>query len=236
MNFEYCAKLGKKILCIILSIFGFYIALKIAIFYTPFLIAFIIALIIEPAIRWLMRKFNLSRKLSAIIIFIIVFTIIMGSLIWGITVLISESTNMLMGLNDYVDRAYDQIHKIINDFDASKFNLSNEITKILQNSSGDMLYKVSKWLSDVLNNLINFITSIPVMMIYLVVTILALYFICTERIYILDQIEHQMPKKWVIKIGVHFKEITKTLGRYLKAQFTLIFVSFVISLLRFIYL
>lgn len=40
-----------------------------------------------------------------------------------------------------------------------------------------------------------------------------------------------MPPRWVQKIGVHVKEITKRLGGYLKAEATLILVSFVISLI-----
>ena len=38
-----------------------------------------------------------------------------------------------------------------------------------------------------------------------------------------------MPKKWVQKIGIHVKEITRKLGGYLKAEAILILVSFVIS-------
>ena len=40
-----------------------------------------------------------------------------------------------------------------------------------------------------------------------------------------------MPKKWVQKIGIHIREITRNLGGYLKAQMILILVSFVISVI-----
>ena len=40
-----------------------------------------------------------------------------------------------------------------------------------------------------------------------------------------------MPKKWVRKIGTHIREITKSLGGYLKAEAILILVSFVISVI-----
>ena len=47
----------------------------------------------------------------------------------------------------------------------------------------------------------------------------------------LDQLEHHLPKTWVKKIGIHIRELIKTLGRYLKAQVILILISFVISLI-----
>ena len=59
---------------------------------------------------------------------------------------------------------------------------------------------------------------------------MALYFICVDKVYILDQIEHHVPELWVKKVGIHLRDLTKTLGGYLKAQATLILVSFVISL------
>lgn len=39
-----------------------------------------------------------------------------------------------------------------------------------------------------------------------------------------------MPRSWVKKVGKHTREISHSLGGYLKAQITLVFVSFIISL------
>ncbi len=60
---------------------------------------------------------------------------------------------------------------------------------------------------------------------------MALYLICVDKVYILDQIEHHFPKKWVFRLGKHIRELIKTLGGYLKAEATLILISFVISLI-----
>ena len=58
-----------------------------------------------------------------------------------------------------------------------------------------------------------------------------MYFICVDKIYILDQIEHHLPKIWVKKISTHLKDLIQTLGGYLKAEASLILISFVISLI-----
>ena len=65
----------------------------------------------------------------------------------------------------------------------------------------------------------------------MVITILSVYFICTDKIYMLDLMEHHMPSKWVQKIGTHIREITKSLGGYLKAEAILVLVSFAISVI-----
>ena len=228
-DLKYIFKVMRKVLNIILLVVLGYIGIKMAVFYMPFLIAFIISLMVEPAIRYLMKKTKMTRKMSSIIIFIIVFSIIIGIITWGVISLISESTDLLQTLNIYIDKAYTQIQDVIGKLEITKISISNNVLDIAQNASRELLLKVSTWLTQFLTKLINVVTSIPVMGIYTVITILSVYFICTDKIYILDLMEHHMPKKWVQKIGTHIKEITKSLGGYLKAEAILVLVSFVIS-------
>lgn len=228
---SYWSKVVRRLLLLLLSIVGVYLSFKLAVFYLPFLIAFVLSLMIEPAIRYLMRKTKLKRKTSAIIIFILVFAIIAGLLIWGITTLIGEASNLLQGLNQYLDKAYDFINQLFQNFDFSKFKLTEQFGKLIQDASSDFLANISVWLKGMLNNLINLISQVPTIAIYFVVTLLSLYFICTDKIYMLDQVEHHLPETWVKKMAVHIREITKTLGGYLKAQAILILISFFISLI-----
>ena len=230
-DLSYIYKVIRRVLNIILIIIGIYIGIKMSVFYMPFLIAFLISLMIEPAIKKLMKKTKMTRKMSSIIIFFIVFSIIIGSVIWGTTTLISESTNLLQALNIYIDKAYTQIQEAVGKMSITKISASQNVLNLMQDTSKELLVKVSRWLTSFLTKLIDVVTSIPTIGIYMVITILSLYFICTDRIYILDFMEQHMPKKWVQKIGIHIREITRNLGGYLKAQMILILVSFVISVI-----
>ena len=60
---------------------------------------------------------------------------------------------------------------------------------------------------------------------------MSLYFISTDKIYMIDQLEHHLPRTWVRSIATHVNGIAKSLGGYLKAQAILILVSFIISLI-----
>jgi len=226
---SYWTRVLKKFLYVILILVGLFFAFKLAIFYTPFLIAFIISLMVEPAIRFIMKKMKFTRKTSSIIIFIIVSAIIIGAVAWGIVALISEASNLLQDLNGYVEKAYILFQNFTSKFDFNKIHLPTELTSIMQNSTGDVLTSVSGWVRNFLTGLLNIITSMPSIIIYFVVTIMALYLICVDKVYILDQIEHHFPQRWVFKVGTHIKDLTKTLGGYLKAEATLILVSFIIG-------
>ena len=227
---SYWTRVGKRILYVVFLLIGLLIALKLSVFYMPFLVAFIISLIIEPAIRFIMRKTNLTRRTSSIIIFTIAIVIILGTLAWLIITLFSESSSLLQGLNNYFDKAYIQFQNIISGLNFDKIHLSNELLTVIQNSTGDILQTASNWVRGALTGLIDLITSLPSIAICIGITVVALYFICVDKIYILDQIEHHLPKIWVKKLKNHLKELVESLGGYLKAQASLVLVSFIISL------
>lgn len=228
---SYWTRVFKRILYVVFILLGLYIGLKLSVFYMPFLVAFIISLRVEPAIKFIMRKTNLTRRTSSIIIFVIVSLIILGTLTWLIITLFSESSSLLQGLNNYFDKAYIQFQSLISTFNYDKIHLSSEVLSVIENSTEDLLTTASNWLRGALTGLINFITSLPSIAICIGITVVALYFICVDKIYILDQIEYHLPKVWVKKIRVHLKDLIDSLGGYLKAEATLILVSFIVSLI-----
>ncbi|MCI9063230.1 MAG: sporulation integral membrane protein YtvI [Clostridia bacterium] len=227
----YWTSLVKRILYLGLIVIGLIAGFKLSIFYMPFLIAFIISLIMEPGIKLLMKKTKLSRRVSSIIMFIITFGIIIGLLVWGIATIVSESTHLLTGFNEYYDKAYEQIQIIVNRFDLNKIKVPPEVLGVVEDTAFSMLQRISEIAQVFLNNLLKIVTGIPTFAIYFVVTILALYFICTDKIYILDELEHHLPEKWMKKLTIHLKNIIKSLGGYLKAQAILILISFIISVI-----
>ncbi len=229
-NISYWAKVGQRILYVLLLLLGLYIGIKLSIFYMPFLVAFIISLIIEPAIKFIMKKTGATRRTSSIIIFSIVSIFILGTLAWLIITIFSEASSLLQTLNDYFDKAYLQFNNFISNFNFDKIHISKEILSVIENSTNDILQNVSNWTRSGLTNLINVVTSLPSIAICIGITVIALYFICVDKIYILDQLEHHLPKVWVKKINIHLKDLIQTLGGYLKAEASLILVSFIVSL------
>ena len=209
-NISYWAKVGQRILYVLLLLLGLYIGIKLSIFYMPFLVAFIISLIIEPAIKFIMKKTGTTRRTSSIIIFTIVSIFILGTLAWLIITIFSEASSLLQTLNNYFDKAYLQFNNFISNFNFDKIHISKEILSVIENSTND--------------------TSLPSIAICIGITVIALYFICVDKIYILDQLEHHLPKVWVKKINIHLKDLIQTLGGYLKAEASLILVSFIVSL------
>ncbi len=227
----YLKKVTKRIITLIITIIGIYLAFKMAVFYMPFLIAFIISVIVEPFINKIYRKTNLTRKTSAIIVLIIVFVIILALLIWGIAILLEEGSSLLSSLNYYIDEGYNYITSYIDKLNFDNLQIPEKLEEIFKNSASNLLETISKWITDFLTVVISKISSIGTVGIYTIVTILATYFICADRLYILDQIEHHFPKDWVKKFSKNVKKIIQLLGGYLKAEVILIVINFMLVLI-----
>lgn len=230
LNLEYKTIL-KRVFWLILILGILILSAKLFMFYVPFLIAYIISLLVEPMIKWIHKKTNFSRKTSSIFVLVTVFAILIGLVVWGSIKLVAESTNLLGALNTYLEKAIDWISSIFQKIDMDKLSLSEDIQQMLQSTSSDLLNQAITFLKNTLTNLLEGLKSIPTIVIYAVITILATYFITSDKIYIWDRMEHHIPKKILGKINTKVQKITTSLGGYLKAECKLIGISFVIVLM-----
>lgn len=227
IDMGYFTKVLRKILILIITLVSIFLLFKLALFYVPFLIGFIISLLIEPIIKMISRGTKLTRRTSAIIVLLCIFTILITLIVWGSVSLISESAELLQSLNIYIEKIYNQIQKYINSIEFDRLEIPRQVISIIETSANNFLDFVTKWVSGFLTSILQGITSLPVIGIYIVITILSTYFICADRLFILDQFEHHFPKLWVRKFGIHLKKLISTLGSYLKAEATLILISFI---------
>lgn len=230
IDFHYWTRVARKLLIIIFTFVILYFGVKLAAFYMPFLIAFIISLMLEPLIRFLMRKLKLKRKQSSIVVIIFIIGIIIGLIAWAVSSLISEGSALLNNINEYVEITTKKIQDMIAHINIKNLNIPDTVLSAIESSSKDLLNTLAAELQNIIKALLNFITSIPTIGIYLSVTFLALYFMCTDKVYMIDQLEHHLPEVWVKKLYKHLKDLVKVLGGYLKAEATLIIISFIVSL------
>lgn len=227
----YWTKVLKRLFWLAITILGIYLSFQLAIFYMPFLIAFIISLLVEPIIKFVAKRTKWNRKTCAILVLSAVSVMIIGLLVVGITSIISESSNLLQGLNGYIEKIYQKFQEIIGSINFDKIKLSDKFTDILNSASQNFLAMVSTWVSDILNHIVASITQLPAFFIYVGITLISTYFICTDKFYILDQVEHHLPKTWVKRLMVHLRSLVSSLGCYLKAEFILVGISFIITII-----
>lgn len=207
------------------------IAFKIACYFMPFLIALIIANSIEPLIKKISQKTGLVRKKSAVIALVLVFGILIGIIVGFSVLAVSEISDLLKNFGGLGNEVFKQIGQISNMLRLENVDVSNDVKVLVVDATDGLVSHALDYFRNFLIGALNLITQIPAFVIYLVITILATYFICTSRIALLDELEQKVPKRWVRKISRYFNTTLSALGKYVKAELILIFISFVLVLI-----
>lgn len=227
---KYLLKYKKSLYAIIL-VAAVFLVLKMAYFFMPFFIALVIASIIEPFVKLICQKTTLVRKYSAIIALVIVFSILIGTITVSVILITSEITNLLSDFPKFGNDISKSVENVSRFLKLEDVNVSDDVKQFVINTTNEVLGKGLGYLKGFLINFLNLITRIPSFVVYLIITILATYFITTDRILLLDDIEQRVPKKWIRNANNNFQSVISILGKFLKAELTLVFISFVLVLI-----
>ncbi|MGN1330965.1 MAG: sporulation integral membrane protein YtvI [Clostridia bacterium] len=221
----------KKTLYVLLLVAAVFLVLKMACFFMPFFIALIIATLMEPFIKLICRKTKLVRKYSAIIALIVVFSVSIGVIVISTILITAEITNILSDFSRFGNDIFKSVENVSRVLKLEDVNVSDDVKQFVINMTNEVLGKGLGYFKDFLINILNLATQIPSFIVYLIITILATYFITTDKISLLDDIEQRVPKKWIKKANTQFQSVISVLGKFLKAEITLVFISFLLVLI-----
>ncbi|MBO5349825.1 MAG: sporulation integral membrane protein YtvI [Clostridia bacterium] len=226
-KYEYYKKIGWKVVTIVIALLTIFLSYKLAIFYIPFVIAYLISRLLDPLIRIGTNKLKLNRKFASIIAIILLLTTIGSLITWLIISLINEITMIVSQFNIN----YNEIQNLLTDF-ISKYNINISVDNIkvmISENSGTIKNIVMR----VGGGILNFLTSIPTMIMYAVITILATIFMCFDKEYVKDTVKKHVPKVFLEKVKKLFKETCGVALNYIKAESKLSLICFTIVLIGF---
>lgn len=219
-------KIIEKIAIFAGTILLLYLIYKFAIYFMPFLIAGIIAIIIEPIIKFCMNKLKMSRWLSSIIIVTLTIIILGLAIFFGSSALIKETIKLTSNLGPAITHITNSIQEIIA-YAKSEYNdIPEQVITGMENSIIGFLGNMGGLIQTWAGKLLQMLLSVPSIIINVVITILALVFFTKDRIYVIDMLEHHMPKAWLRKVIDIGGETVSTLGGYIKIYTKILIITF----------
>jgi len=229
---------SKKVIKRLSIFFGTLILLviifKFVTYFMPFFIAGIIALLIEPVIKFLMEKFKISRRVSSSIVIFLTIVIIVSLVVWGGIFLVNkllEFSKEIGPLMTNISVSFEnELEKISNKL--MEFIPREVIESIITSISG-FVSNAGLYIQNLLSSIMQFVLSVPTILLNVIVTILALVFFTKDKIYIIDAIEHHLPKKWIKNVSNIGNELITALGSYLKVYGKILLITFVELFLAF---
>ncbi|MDP4180711.1 MAG: sporulation integral membrane protein YtvI [Bacillota bacterium] len=220
-------KIALKVLFILLFLIIVYISVTYLIpFFAPFVIGIILAFVNEPVIKFLQKRLKLPRKVSALISLLLTI-IVFGALITiGLIKMYNELLILKGNVTDYVNSTSNQINEYFNKVQTYYNKLPVGISSAINENINNLAPKAQEFITSLVTYLINTISSIPKVTVFLIVSILSAYFISSDRKKINDFFNRQFPEAWKVNyIDIKSGTFTALFG-YVKALLVLMFITF----------
>lgn len=217
-----------------------YTAIFVLIFSTikytmPFILAFLIALWIKPVTGFIRKKLKLNNSISSLmstILFFLFLTFILTSIIYKTSNEVKDLINTLPGINtitNYGFSYFKQIKLYLN-------KVNPDIINKVQGSISSFIAKTSLFLGDALKKSITVAVKLPVLFADIFITFMATYFISKD----LDNLECRFisifSDKARQKVLAIIDEAKKMFIGYIRAYSFVIFLTFIETLIGFIFL
>ncbi|RKD27550.1 sporulation integral membrane protein YtvI [Caminicella sporogenes] len=191
---------------------------------------------IEPLVNFMNKKLKLYRGISSFISLILfiftagLFIAFIGGLI------ISEITNLSDSLPFIKEQLNNYAYIIINKSHSFFINIPPNIINYINKSLGTILNNFSSVVGIVASSTINFISIIPNILLFILVSLISAFFFSKDKDKIYNFLKRQLPsnlhKSKIVKVIKVIKEdLLFAIFGYIKAQFILMIFTFVESVI-----
>ncbi len=246
VNWQKLASIG---VCILLAIFFTFLLGKYLLsVFLPFLIAFLLASLTDSISTPLSKKLGAKKKLISALVLLLIFLALGTSVYFGVTRLINELENFILGLGEDGDLLAEGIDRVRTRLK----NLGSQISFLGKLDTNEHLSDISLRLDEALsaflkrlvtnlgaflsNAATEFIRSLPSFLAFLLITVISSFYFAVDYDNVKEYVASIVPQKLKNKFP-RFKEKTKSLAvRYLKAYSLLMIITFFELLVGFLVL
>ncbi len=217
----------KKIVLIVLIFASIYVSIKYLLpFFAPFVIALIVSYINEPVIR-LLQKIKISRKVAACISLLFTMSVLAFVITLGVIKVYNELIALQDNINSYSVDISDKLNKLLFKFTSFYNALPVEVTGTVTTNLSSVTTKITDFITAIIQTAISTVSSIPKLTVFAIVTILATYFISSDRKAISSFFYRQLPFSWRKRMTGIKKDTIKALLGYFRAILILMGFTFV---------
>ncbi len=195
----------------------------------PFILAYIFASLIEPLVKYIERKLHIPRKVGTIFSILVVLSSALSFFGLLIYRLIKEIQNVYQNININVDSITDFFNVIIEKINGIYIQLPPGITDIINKAGENLETQLQEELKRVISLAqmsIEFALNLPQVFIFILVTILATYFMSSDKNKILAFLDGQMPSNWFKKSRMIASNVFTAIFGWLRAQLIIMTITF----------
>ncbi len=210
------------LLCIL---FVFLLLPRLLIWFLPFVLAFVLFKIIEPLVGLLQKRCRIPRKIGAVIGIALALSVI-GGLVYLLVGRIWKEINDIISESDVIWATITEKYNIFRDTVATRFGLAGWLDSIFADFGQRFSEFAAKYTEPALRGALSVVMTVPSMIIFTVVFILATFFMSSDKERIREGFHRHIPEKVMGFISGLVDNVFSALGAYVKAQLILICITF----------
>ncbi|MCX7774271.1 MAG: sporulation integral membrane protein YtvI [Clostridia bacterium] len=215
-----------KVALLILLVFLFF---KVGKYIVPFIVAYFFASLIEPLVKLLEKRVRIPRKIGTAFSILVVLGSITSVCYFLISRLIREITSVYLSLQINTDSVTKFFNSIMDKVNGIYIQLPPEVTDVINNAVKNLtsnLQNLLKPIVDLAQVPFQVAFSLPQVLIFILVTILATYFMSSDKHLIMRFLDGQIPSDWLKSTRNIANNIFVALFGWLKAQLILMSITF----------
>ncbi|WP_180270734.1 sporulation integral membrane protein YtvI [Sporanaerobium hydrogeniformans] len=230
---EWYINIGRKwvrIGLILVAIYLFF-RLKAIEYIAPFIIAYLFAMLLNPFVTWLNKKVKIPRGIAAIFSMLTILSGVLGI----ISMLVRQLWHQMVGFASAFPDISSQLIETINDFQdewgsALSVLPASEVFTNIDTTIEKILEGIGAFFTAIIPGAYNVVSKVPDMVIFIIVMLIATFFITRDYQYIKNFIKAQLSETVISKFVVMQDGLLGALGGYVKTQVILMSITFGICL------
>ncbi len=219
----------SAVLKVLLAIFLIFLFTRIWKYILPFIIAYFFASLIEPLVKFVENKIKIPRKIGTVFSILLVLGFI-GSIIgFLISRLIREIRAVYLSLEINMETLTEFFNRVVKNIDGIFIQLPIQVTDLIEKG----IQELTNNLQSVLGKIVDWVQAsvqvalyLPQILIFILVTVLATYFMSSDKNNIMKFLDLQIPANWLNKSKSITKNVFSAFFGWLRAQLILTSITF----------
>lgn len=219
-------KIALFIIVVVTVVAGVLLTFKLAFFLMPFLIAFALSSLMEPLIRFLTKKIHFKRGAAAPIVLLLILGSIITLVVLAILKLIKEFKDLLIIAPELLSNLYAKTMILVQQGSEYIKWMPVELTENLRDAFMNLSATVTGFSATVVKGAFLTAASLPEILIFTLITILATFFLSKDRDRIAAVFVRHLPESWLHRILAVKKDLFNALFGYLRAALIMMSITF----------
>lgn len=204
----------------------------------PFVLALICALILKRPTNFLIKKFKLKNSSASLITTILFFAIITSVFYYGITTITQEAIQLGKNTQSYITNNSSNLYSYVDKLQNYYNNLDPSIVNAIEKNFSSFITKISNITvsitGKIVSTLINFIASIPYVIMVVLFTLLTTYFFTKDIVSSKNKFLNVLSENKINKLSNIYIEAKHMLTNYLLSYLFILGLTFIETLIVFL--